>query len=61
MATKKRSKATPAPAAPLVRQQPRSKQQAAAQAGLFLYTDDRWAQRYFDPNDLHNAERELLG
>ena len=46
---------------PLVTQQPQSKQQAALQAGMFLHTDDTWSLAYFDPNDLHCMERELLG
>jgi hypothetical protein len=46
---------------PLVAKQPRSIQQAAVQAGIFLYTDDTWAQAYFDDSDLHCMERELFG
>jgi hypothetical protein len=46
---------------PLVGKQPRSKQQAAVQAGMFLYTDDTWAIAYFDEDDLHCLERELFG
>lgn len=42
-------------------QQPQSKQQAATEAGLFLYTDDKWSTAYFDPKDLHCEERELFG
>jgi hypothetical protein len=42
-------------------QQPQSKQQAAIQAGLFLHTDDAWSMAYFNPGDLHYAERELFG
>jgi len=42
-------------------QQPQSKLQAAKQAGLFLHTDDEWSMAYFNPKDLHSAERELFG
>jgi hypothetical protein len=35
--------------------------QAAASAGWFLSTDDKWAQPYFDPKDLHCMERRLFG
>jgi hypothetical protein len=41
--------------------QPQSKAQAAAAAGVFLHTDDAWSLAYFDPNDLHNLERKLFG
>ncbi len=55
----------PAPSAgtsqPLVLAQPASKQQAAKQAGMFLYTDDSWSSRYWDSNDLHYLEREVFG
>jgi hypothetical protein len=47
--------------APLVTKQPQSKQQAALQNGMFLYTDDAWSQAYFNSNDLHSVERELFG
>ena len=46
---------------PLVTQQPQSQQQAALQAGMFLYTNDAWSLAYFAPDDLHCMERELLG
>jgi PLD-like domain len=36
-------------------------QQAAVSAGWFLSTTDRWAQKYFDPRDLHSVDRELFG
>ena len=36
------------------------KQQAAASAGWFLGTSDRWAAKFFDPNDLHFMDRELF-
>ncbi len=32
-----------------------------AGAALNLYNNDSWAQRYFDPNDLHNTDRVLFG
>jgi len=34
---------------------------AAVSAAWFLSTTDKWAQPYFDPNDLHYAARELFG
>jgi hypothetical protein len=37
------------------------KQQAAVSSGWFLGTDDTWAHKYFDPNDLHFIDRELFG
>jgi phosphatidylserine/phosphatidylglycerophosphate/cardiolipin synthase-like enzyme len=37
------------------------KRTAAATAGWVLGTTDAWAQKYFDPNDLHCADRELFG
>lgn len=46
---------------PVVGKQPRSKHQAAIQAGMFLQTDDGWSARYFDPSDLHCLDRELFG
>ena len=30
-------------------------------AGWFLSTDDKWAQKFFDPNDLHSVDRQLFG
>lgn len=50
---------TPAPAASL-QKQPQSKQQAAVTAKMFLFTNDIWAKRYYDPNDLRFMERELF-
>jgi hypothetical protein len=41
--------------------QPQVKQQAAVEHGMFLYVDDAWSLRYFDPNDLHCKEREVFG
>lgn len=46
---------------PLVTAVPASKPQAAVSAGMFLYTDDAWSLRYFDPKDLHCTERKLFG
>lgn len=46
---------------PLVSNQPRSKHDAAVQAGMFLYTDDNWSVAYFNDGDLHCIERELFG
>ena len=40
---------------------PADKQQAAAAAGWFLDATDHWAQKYFDPNDLHFVDRQLFG
>lgn len=37
-----------------------SKQQAAVAAGWFLSTDDKWADKYFDPKDLHCVDRQLF-
>lgn len=38
-----------------------SKQLAAEQAGWHLGTTNRWADKYFDPADLHMADRILFG
>jgi hypothetical protein len=38
-----------------------SRQQAAKSAGWFLSTSGRWAEPYFDPNDLHCVDRLLFG
>ncbi len=40
---------------------PQSLEKAATTAGIFLYTNDAWSLRYFDPNDLHWLERKLFG
>ena len=45
----------------VVDKQPQQIQQAAVANGMFLYTDDAWSLRYFDPNDLHSKEREVFG
>jgi phosphatidylserine/phosphatidylglycerophosphate/cardiolipin synthase-like enzyme len=39
---------------------PASKSDAAVSAGWFLSTTGRWAQPYFDPNDLHSVDRLLF-
>jgi hypothetical protein len=44
-----------------VTQIPQSLAAGAIAQGIYLYTNDVWAQRYFDPNDLHSVERELFG
>ncbi len=44
-----------------VTQMPQSLEKAATKAGIFLYTNDQWSLRYFDPNDLHSLERKLFG
>jgi len=36
------------------------KLQAAVSAGWFLATNDAWAQKYFDTNDLHSVDRQLF-
>ena len=53
--------ATAAGGRKVVTQIPQSMEKAATQAGIFLYTDDAWSLRYFDPNDLHSLERKLFG
>jgi hypothetical protein len=71
-AASKKSTAKPAPAKQgsvvtgkvaggMVDKQPEVKETAAVAHGMFLYTDDAWAQRYFDPADLHFLEREVFG
>jgi pyruvate/2-oxoglutarate dehydrogenase complex dihydrolipoamide acyltransferase (E2) component len=55
------AKTTPAASPQPLMSQPQSKQQAALTAGVYLYTNDTWATRYFDLNDLHGLERELFG
>ena len=49
------------PKLPEIAKQPRSKQQAANEAGMFLRTDDSWSARYFDASDLYYMDRELFG
>jgi phosphatidylserine/phosphatidylglycerophosphate/cardiolipin synthase-like enzyme len=38
-----------------------SKQQAAASAGWFLSTNDKWVEPYFNTKDLHCVDRQLFG
>jgi phosphatidylserine/phosphatidylglycerophosphate/cardiolipin synthase-like enzyme len=38
-----------------------SQQEQAAQAGWFLSTDDKWVEKYYDPNDLKFVDRNLFG
>lgn len=53
----KKATSTGAPAGP-----PQADRQAAAvAAGWFLGTTDQWAEKYFDPNDLHSVDRRLFG
>ncbi len=44
------------PAAPVA-----NLEDAAAKEGWFLSTTDDWKNKYYDPNDLHCADRELFG
>ena len=41
-------------------EKPASKQEAAVKAGWFLSTDDKWAAKYFDPNDLRAIDRQMF-
>lgn len=68
MATKKvASKPKPSTAATgtvkgtTVMKMPQSMTAGAVSQGIYLYANDAWAQRYFDPNDLHSVERILFG
>jgi phosphatidylserine/phosphatidylglycerophosphate/cardiolipin synthase-like enzyme len=45
----------------VVTKTPASKPQAALDKGWVLSTDDKWAAKYFDPNDLHSVDRQLFG
>ena len=45
----------------MVEKQPQVKEKAAVAHAMFLYTDDAWAQRYFDEEDLRFLEREVFG
>jgi hypothetical protein len=38
-----------------------NKAEAARSAGWFLRTDDAWALRYYDPDDLRSVDRKLFG
>jgi hypothetical protein len=31
------------------------------EAGWFLSTNDKWAEKYFDPKDLHSVDHQLFG
>ncbi|HKE23677.1 MAG TPA: hypothetical protein VKB88_15035 [Bryobacteraceae bacterium] len=57
--TKKTAANTTVKHAPLD-SQPEVKSEAAVQVGLFLFTDDHWAQAYFKSDDLHCRERVLF-
>jgi hypothetical protein len=46
---------------PRLRKLPRSKQQAALAARMYLSTGDSWTKSYYDPKDLHFMERQLFG
>lgn len=50
----------PATAAKGMAPAPAIKSQAAASAGWFLGTDDSWAHKYFDAQDLHSLDRQLF-
>lgn len=60
-AATKSTKAKTATPTPRLDTQPRSKQQAATSAGMFLTTSDAWTTPYFAPGDLHCMERLLFG
>jgi hypothetical protein len=60
-ATKAVAKKAASSATPLVAKQPRSKQQAAAAAGMFLTPSDSWTAAYYTSGDLKNMERVLFG
>ena len=59
--TQKTAAATAASKHPPLEKQPQSKNQAAVQTGMFLFTDDKWSLAYFNTNDLHCEERVLFG
>lgn len=40
---------------------PAAKQPAAAEAGWFLSTNDRWTKPYYDASDLRSVDRKLFG
>lgn len=52
---------------PKAAKRPKSKAVVAATPGKggapgwFLSTNDNWAQKFFDPKDLHSVDRELFG
>ena len=53
---KKRAVAFATSSKPLVGKEPQSKEKAAIQAHMFLYTNSVWAAAYFKQGDLHAAE-----
>ena len=59
--SKRQADASATKSKPLIGKQPQSKEKAALQAGIFLYTNDIWAAAYFKDGDLHAVERELFG
>jgi hypothetical protein len=61
VATSKSANTKTAAPTPRVDKQPRSMQQAAISAGMFLSTTDAWTASYFEPGDLHCMERQLFG
>jgi phosphatidylserine/phosphatidylglycerophosphate/cardiolipin synthase-like enzyme len=54
------SKTKQSPQTKKVAQTMTSRSQAAVSAKWFLSTDSKWTQSYFDPNDLHCADRVLF-
>ncbi len=60
MASKK-SANTQSGTTPLLEKQPQSKQAAAQSAGVYLSTDSKWSDDYWNSNSLHCRERELFG
>jgi len=46
---------------PVRLKKPAELQHAAADAGWFLSTTDKWVKPYYDTKDLHCADRELFG
>jgi phosphatidylserine/phosphatidylglycerophosphate/cardiolipin synthase-like enzyme len=59
-ATKKAKGTKTSKAAAVKRKKPAVLTQAAADAGWHLFTDGDWAKSYFDPKDLHNADRQVF-
>jgi hypothetical protein len=54
-------RASKGPKAKKGKKPPALKQNAAAAAGWFLSTDDKWTAKFFDPKDLHCVDRQLFG
>jgi phosphatidylserine/phosphatidylglycerophosphate/cardiolipin synthase-like enzyme len=54
-------RASKGPKAKKGKQPPALKQNAAAEAGWFLSTDDKWTAKFFDRKDLHSVDRQLFG